>query len=312
MFTPTGYKLFQRCERQWYFKNIVADGRVKKDPFRREVTILSKLDSIEAWRGKIVDDVVSRSLVNAINKKYPLEKAYFLKEAETAFDNQLAYAAFQKYREPDRQYTKDPDFAALACYDFGLDCTEETLQQAKRDIEDALTNLLDNKDFITYLQSASYLASQKSLHYNFSGLPVSAKPDLIVFFEDQPPHIIDWKVHTFGIHTYDEQLISYAVALYKVATTKPHNDFPANVGQYSIYDYRLSEYQLLHPERIKRDYEVTRERLEELNDKMSRGVIQMYMKGCHKKYGEVEPEHFDTTYFIENCRNCTFKKICKN
>lgn len=312
MYTPTGYKLFQRCELQWYYKHIVADGRVKNDPFRKEVTILAKLDTIEAWRGKIVDDVVSRLLVNSINKKYPVDRTYLLKEADSLFDRQLEYAAFQKYREPGRKYTQDNDFAALVNYEFGLGCPEEQLEAAKKDIHNALNNLLDDIDFIAYLQSASFLASQRPLHYQFSGLPVSSKPDLIVFFKDRPPHIIDWKVHTYGIHTYDEQLISYAVALYKVVTTKPHADFPANIGSYQIYDYHLTEYQLLHPDRIRRDYEVTKDRLEELNDKMSKGIIEMYMKGCHKKYGDADPENFETTYFIENCRNCSFKKICKS
>lgn len=312
MFTPTGYKLFQRCELQWYFKNIVADGRVKNDPFRKEVTILSKLDTVEAWRGKIVDDVVSRLLVNAINKKFPVDKAYLLKEADQLFDSQLEYAAFQKYREPDRKYSQDKDFAALVNYEFGIECSELALNNARNDIHFALNNLLADEEFIAYLQSAKFLASQRSLHYLFSGMPVSSKPDLIVFFDNDPPHIIDWKVHTYGIHTYDEQLLSYAVALYKVSTTKPHIDFPPNLGRYQIYDYKLTEYQLLHPDRIRRDYEVTKEKLEELNDKMSKGIIQMYMKGCHKKYGDANPENFETTYYIENCHNCSFKKICKS
>jgi hypothetical protein len=312
MFTHTGYKLFQRCELQWYFKNIVADGRVKNDAFRREVTILSKLDSIEAWRGKIVDDVVSRLLVNAINKKIPVDKAYLLKEADQLFDSQLEYAAFQKYREPDRKYLQDKDFAALINFEFGLNCSEASLNSARKDIHNALSNLLDDTEFITYLQSAKLLASQRSLHYQFSGLPVSAKPDLIVFFDNQPPHIIDWKVHTYGIHTYDEQLISYAVALYKVAAIKPQIDFPTNLGNYEIFDYKLTEYQLLHPDRIRREYVVTKDRLEALSDKMSKGIIEMYMKGCHKKYRDANLENFETTYYIENCHNCSFKKICKS
>ena len=312
MFTPTGYKLFQRCELQWYFKNIVADGRVKNDSFRREVTLLAKLDSIEAWRGKIVDDVVSRLLVNAINRKFPVDRAYLLKEADQLFDSQLEYAAFQKYREPGRKFSQDRDFAALAIYEFGMNCGQDILQSARGDIHSAINNLLNDTEFIEYLQSAKLLASQRSLHYQFSGLSVSSKPDLIVFFDDKPPHIVDWKVHTYGIHTYDEQLMAYAVALYKVATTKPHSDFPGNIDSYQIYDYKLTEYQLLHPDHIRRDYEVTKERLEDLNDKMSKGVIEMYMKGCYKKFGDVNPENFETTRFIENCHNCSFKKICKS
>ncbi|MBS1532570.1 MAG: PD-(D/E)XK nuclease family protein [Bacteroidetes bacterium] len=311
MFTPTGYKLFKRCQLQWYLKNIVADGRVKNDEFRKEITILAKLNTLEAWRGNIVDDVVSRLLINSINKKYPIDRTYLVNEADKMFDSQLEYAAFQKYREPGRKYTKDKDFAALVNYEFGLDYTDEMINTARTDIHAALNNLLDDAEFIKYLQSARFLASQRPLHYTFSGLPVSSKPDLIVFFDDRAPHIIDWKVHTYGLNTYDEQLMFYAVALYKVAMTKPHADFPMNLGSHQIFDYKLTEYQLLHPDRIRRDYEVTKDSLEELNDKMSKGIIEMYMKGCHKKYGEADPENFETTNYIENCNNCQFKTICK-
>jgi len=311
MFSITGYKQFQRCELQWYFKNIVADARVKNDPYRKEITILSKLDSVEAWRGKIVDDVISRLLVNAINQKYPVNKEYFLNEANQQFDKQLEYAAFQKYREPDRRYTQDKDFAALTGFEFGESISDESLAQAKLDINDAINNLLDDKEFIEYLKSAKWLVSQRTLKYHLDRFAIVAVPDLIMFFEDQPPHIVDWKVHTYGLNTYDEQLIFYAMALYKVVQEKPHVDFPANVKEYKLFDYKLTEYQLLHQDHTKREYEITTDKLEQLSDKMSKGILEMYMKGCHHKYVDSDKESFETTHFIENCENCSFQKICK-
>ena len=311
MWSSTGYKGFLRCERQWFFKNRVADGRVKNDPYRKEVTLLSRLQTIEAWRGSIVDDVISRLLVNAINQKYPIQKEYFLKEALNAFDRQLEYAMFQKYREPDRPYSKDADFAALLPFEFGVNVPDEALQQARNDITIALSNLLDDAEFITYLKSAKRLVSQRSLKYSFDHFSVEAVPDLIAFFHDGPPHIFDWKVHTYGTNTYDEQLISYAVALYKVNRIKPHSDFPPELSKYKIYDYKLSEYQLLHKDRIRRDYMITEERLQKFGDFLSSGIIRMYMAGAHKKYAELNAEDFSTTYYVENCQNCGFKKICK-
>ena len=300
MFSITGYKQFQRCELQWYFKNIVADARVKNDPYRKEITILSKLDSVEAWRGKIVDDMISRLLINAINQKYPINKDYYLSEAEQQFDKQLEYAAFQKYREPDRKYTQDKDFAAIMALDFGGEISDEVIAQAKMDVNTAIGNLLDDVEFIDYLKSAKWLVSQRTLKYHLDRFSIVAVPDLIVFFDDRPPHIIDWKVHTYGLNSYDEQLIFYAMALYKVAQEKPHVDFPVNLKDYKIFDYKLTEYQLLHKEHIKREYEVTSDKLEELSDKISKGVLEMYMKGCHNKYADSDKESFETTYFIEN------------
>lgn len=311
MWSITGYKGFLRCQRQWYYKNRVADARVKNDAYRKEVTLLSRLQSIEAWRGNIVDDIISRLLVNAINQKYPLKKEYFIKEALEAFDRQLEYAMFQKYREPDLAYAKDKDFAALIPFEFGTEVPDQILQQARADIETALENLFGDNEFIEYLKSAKLLISQRPLKYQFDHFTVEAKPDLIAFFHDGPPHIFDWKVHAYGTNTYDEQLISYAVALFKVNKIKPHSDFPADLSKYRIYDYKLSEYQLLHKERIRRDYTITEERLTEFGDNLSSGIIQMYMAGAHKKYSELVAEDFSTTSYVENCLQCGFKKICK-
>jgi len=306
----SSYKQFGKCPRQWYYRNIVADARVKNDAYRKEITILSKLQSIEAWRGTIVDNVISRLLVFAINNRMPVDKNYFLKEAEKIFNTQFQYAVFQKYREPNAKISGNDDFAAFFKTEFGEYIPNEEIQKAKSDIQIALNNLLDDNEFIAYLQSSSFLMSQRPLTYAHDRFTVKSIPDLIAFFDNRPPHIFDWKVHTYGNNTYDEQLISYAIALYKVAHSKPHKDFPKNIKNYKVFDYRITEYQLLHKERIKRDYEVTYERLEELGSKMSQSMMEIYMAGGHKKFNDLSPENFETTAYIENCVNCPFKNNC--
>lgn len=308
----TGEKQFRICARQWYFRNIVADARVKKDAFRRELTILSKLQTIDAWRGSLVDDVISRLLVTAINNDYPVKKDYFLSEAFRLFDLQLAFALGKKYRvEGAKLSNQQEDFAALFEYEFGSGPTKEQIDRAREDVKNAISNLVGDCEFIEYLKTSSHLASQRPLIYSFDRFSVQAKPDLIAFFENGPPHIFDWKVHTFGKNTYDEQLISYAVALYKVAQTKPHVDFPKNMASYSVLDYKLTEYQLLHPERIRRDYQVSTDRIEELGDEMASSLMEMYMTGCFKNYSQAEESRFPTTLLVEQCAKCPFQKTCK-
>src|SRR5882762_9259491 len=233
----SGHKQFRGCPRQWYYSNIVADARVKKDAFRRELTILSKLQSIDAWRGSLVDNVISRLFVNSINKRMPVKKEYFLREAMRLFDLQLEFAQSKRYRlEGARLANGQDDFAALFEYELGNGVMAEEIDRVRTDVNNAITNLVEDGKFIEYLRTGSLLVSQRPLIYSFDRFSVRAKPDLIVFFEDDPPHIFDWKVHTFGLNTYDEQLISYAMALYKVARTEPHDDFPKNLSQYKLSD----------------------------------------------------------------------------
>ncbi len=304
-------KLFKTCPRQWFYKNIVADGRVKNDPYRKEVTILSKLQSLEAFRGRIVDDIISRKIINSINKKYALKKDYYIKEAIAAFDNQLLFAKLQNYREEGIRSSAEENFAALYDYEFKGTIPTNQIENAKSDIVEAISNFIDDKELIEYLKSASFLVSQRPLTYNYNKFIVKGIPDLIAFFESSPPKIFDWKVHTFGLNTYDEQLVGYAYALDYVNKTKPHVDFPKNLADYPITEYKLSEYQLLHKERIKRDYVLTEERVEDFKDYMSSSIIEIFMAGGTKKFGEVDEFDFETTLYPETCESCNFKNICK-
>lgn len=311
MISVTGYKQFVQCERLWFYKNIVADSRVKNDLFRREVTLLSKLQTLQAWRGTIVDNILSKYLVLAINNKYPVKKDYFIEQALAMFDVQLEYAVSKNYRKPDAVLTNNPEFNAFFECEFGEGVSEGEISQAKDDIITALTNILDDKDFIDYLKTAKYVISQRPLIYNFDRFSVKAIPDFIAFFDDSPPHIFDWKVHTYGTASYDEQLIAYAVALYKVSIIKPHADFPANISKWKIQDYKLTEYQLLHKDRVKRDYDVTDDKIEAFGENMSSAIIRMHIAGANKKYSQLSPDNFSTTEYIEHCQRCPFQKICK-
>ena len=302
-------KQYNACARQWYYKNVIANGKVKNDPYRREVTILSKLDSLNALRGRIVDEVISRDVMNSLNKGFGLKKDYFINTALTALDNRLLFAKFQNYREDGIKFT-DENFTALYDYEFNGVVAAEDIAKAKADIVEAISNFIENKELIEYLKSASFLMSQRPLTYNHSKFSIRGVPDLVVFFESEPPHIFDWKVHTYGLNTYDEQLVSYAYALDYVNRTKPHVDFPKNLSQFNITDYKLSEYQLLHKERMRRDYVLTSERIGEFKDYMSSSIIEIFMAGGTKKYGEADELDFDTTYYPENCKKCNFKNLC--
>ncbi len=57
---------FRQCQRQWFFKNVAASPTAK-DPFRKRAYLLGKLQSISAWRGRVVDEVISKTLISNIN-----------------------------------------------------------------------------------------------------------------------------------------------------------------------------------------------------------------------------------------------------
>ena len=61
-------RVFRQCPRKWFFQKVVSDGR-SKDNFQREANYLKKLQSVWAWRGSLVDKVVSEYAVPRMNQK---------------------------------------------------------------------------------------------------------------------------------------------------------------------------------------------------------------------------------------------------
>ena len=66
----SGSKTFRRCQRQWFYKNCVANG-VTKDPVRRNIYLLGKLQTIAGWRGSIVDHAIEMGVVPALQIRPP-------------------------------------------------------------------------------------------------------------------------------------------------------------------------------------------------------------------------------------------------
>lgn len=85
-------KSFRRCQRQWFFQNCLANHRAKHGTAARNAYVLSKLCSVWAWRGKLVDTVVSKHIVPLILRKREVNLRYIISIAHDLYDRQLAFA----------------------------------------------------------------------------------------------------------------------------------------------------------------------------------------------------------------------------
>jgi hypothetical protein len=82
-------KMFNRCQRQWFFKTQLANAKAK-DETRQRAYRLSKLQSISAWRGSVVDQVLSQLVVPAFERGAPTNAEKAVAAAMARFDRQLA------------------------------------------------------------------------------------------------------------------------------------------------------------------------------------------------------------------------------
>jgi hypothetical protein len=304
----SGHNQFKRCQRQWYYKNLVASALSKKDLARREAYILSTLQSIYAWRGSVTDDVITDFIIPKIaNKNCPTideTLAHAKKLCRVRYD----FAMSKKYREEGMSKALAGDsYCALHPIEYGLTITNEDFKKAWMEIETSLTNFLGNQELLDYLKSAERLITQRALTFKVGEYTVRGVPDLIALFGDAPPHIFDWKVHVFATKMYQEQLLIYALALER---GNRHNDFPADMNMQSAKDIRISEYQLL--KNSLRDYSVNDEYLEDIDELISESILEMSLVGADKKFKDVDIQDFTTASYPETCQSCSFKKICWN
>lgn len=294
-------KLFKKCQRQWYYKSKVANA-LAKDPIRKEAYLLSKLQSIYAWRGNLVDtvlsDYVARNMKNGANEQTALSIA------KNLFDQQLLFGKNHSIRKLNTSITKLGDqFAAFFDSEYGSGPQQNQIDQAWDDVRTAIHNFFESKELLKELKSARYLVPQRSLSFTINEFKSKAVPDLIAFQYSAPPTIYDWKVHMGGYQDYRLQLACYALALTR---GNPHKDFPQNINAYSPMDIKLVEVQLLRSEI--REYRLTQLDIDDTEDYVERSATEMALAfGEEDNYG---PFDFPSTDNPDVCSHCSYRSLC--
>jgi hypothetical protein len=298
-------KTFRRCQRQWYYKAIAGNARAA-DPVRRKLYLLRKLQSLSAWRGQIVDGVISEILIPAIVSRRRVTLEQLKSAARQRFERQLACARKHELLSPGFSPTAlGADFAAFHCLQYGKGIDDAELKKAGEEIEQALTNLFSMDAVKELLKSAVRLVSQRALMFEHSGVNVRAVPDVIAFFNDRPPVIVDWKVHFFGIDEAWRQLAVYALAL---THCKPHKDFPAQPRNYCVGEIELVEVQLL-TNQVRR-FALEQDEVEAAEGYIAESVTEMMLAVGGRKATELSAEEFSVAWFRSSCQMCAFKCVC--
>jgi hypothetical protein len=136
-------------------------------------------------------------------------------------------------------------------------------------------------------------------------MTVRAVPDVVAFFDDGPPLIVDWKVHIFGLQEAWTQLATYALALMRCT---PHNDFPSSLSRWGAKDVRLAEAQLLTNQL--RRYSLSDEDVDRADAYIAESVIRMLLATEGRKGKELRPSDFPVAASPDACQRCPFRRLC--
>ncbi len=300
-------RIFKKCPRQWFYKAVFADA-LAKDPARHEAYLLSKLLTVSAWRGMIVDSTIQDFIVPELNKGRRPTLGEASKYARRLFDRQLAFARSQRMREPGMTLkSAGDDMAAFFKLEYGEPIDESEYETAWRDVRDALRSLYRLDDVRQLVREGCKRIAQRVLMFDHCGAHVRAIPDLIVFYTDRPPLILDWKVHTFGIHDSADQLTTYALALTRA---NPHKDFVRPPGGWRATDVDLLEVQLLRG--LVRRHRVEESDADATSERIAEGIVALQFACDGKRPSEMRAEDFPTAWNPRTCQSCRFRKLCWN
>lgn len=306
MWSFSNGRLFDKCQRAWFYKTHVANANATKNPLQREAYILSKLQTVWGWRGKIVDHVISQRIVPALQNRWALNPAAVLEYAFLIHRKQSEFALLNRVREPGMSQAKGGEaFAAFYAVEYGNGVGPEELAHAWEEIEQAVRNLLNMAELLDDLRRAEKLIPQRSLTFSVFQTKAKAVPDLIAFFPNEPPLIIDWKVHTFGDRDYRVQLAAYAVALVR---SKPHQDFPVTRSVYAPEDIRLIEAQLLT--NVVRPYKLTGQDVDSVESRIVGSSLEMSLAEGDNEAKALDPFDYPVAEYPEACEKCLFRKLC--
>lgn len=298
-------KQFRQCQRQWYYKHCLANHK-SRDPLRREAYLLSKLNSLSAWRGKLVDHVISEYVLPQIRREPSASFDAVLRRARELYDLQVAFGQANRLREQGMTQTKAGEtYAAWQAIEYNEPVTDIDLANAWADVELALKTFYAMEDIWARVRSGTYFIAQRSLQFSILGHSIRAVPDLVVFYKESAPLIIDWKVHSFGQRDAREQLALYALAL---VCGKPHSDFPVTKERWKPENIELIEAQLLT--NVTRQFKFEYGELAELEARVLFSANEMTLAIGNAKSGEHKAEDFALTNDPNRCQRCVYRRLC--
>ena len=129
-------RTFRRCQRQWYYKNFVANA-IAKDRVRHTAYLLGKLQTISAWRETSSTPSSAETIFPAVRAR----RIIGLDEARASrpqqiFDRQLAFGQRHPLHEPGLSPTQlGDDFAAF--YRWSIGPSKVEIERAWAEVERA-------------------------------------------------------------------------------------------------------------------------------------------------------------------------------
>src|SRR5580765_1849753 len=138
-------KLFRRCQRQFFFREIAAHHS-QKEPWRREAFILKQLKTLQLWRCSVIHEGMQHYVVPALRKGDPLDWNMLTEQTIQRAKAQLAFSERKRYREPGIGKGDHEAFCALIPHETGKGVSTAEFDGVSSEIRTAFDRLASMSD----------------------------------------------------------------------------------------------------------------------------------------------------------------------
>ncbi|HVP97045.1 MAG TPA: PD-(D/E)XK nuclease family protein [Methanoregula sp.] len=288
----SAHNTFRRCQRQFFFGNIMASHNAK-DPLRREAFILKQLKHLPVWRGTLVHECLSDFFVPSI-KTDLISKNDLTKITLERVDQQFLFSKNRLYRKGSSKSSCGSHYCALYEHELGLNIDDSRINLLKHEISQCFEYLYGNADFINKLKNCASLTNEINLPFKMDETTIAAKLDL-TFIDNTHLNIVDWKIGASDTSDYSKQLFVYALA----ATHK----IGRRIDQIKLFEVNLLKKQII-------EHAVDQDKLQNTEDFIYKSISDIRSVTHDQKYENLNVSDFETAKNSKNCEFCNYQSLC--
>lgn len=292
----------RRCQRLLVFGHSMA-SHAARDPERREAYILKQLRPLSVWQGSLVHEVLATQfLADNIRAGRPVDAAALAATAHDLARRQFAFSAARRYRQPGQtKRAAGDEYCALFEHEYGREVPAEALAALHVTLARCFEHLASQVELLAMLQAGHQHEAEVSLTFRLGALRLptaTATLDLVFLRPNGQPAIIDWKVAGSETSDYARQLLVYALAVARCGR------WPGAIPEaIELYEVNLLTNRV-------RQHPVSADRLDEAEDFVYRGLMELNALVGKRKFEELDLNDFEVAERPTTCFHCSFGPLC--
>jgi hypothetical protein len=291
----SAHSAFRRCQLQYFFGYKLAAAK-SLDPARREAWVLSQLQDLSRWRGRLVDYGMEHILVPALKAGRLPSVDDMIQATLAVARRQWEFSLGRHYRQPGlRKGQCKDDFCALYEHEYGVVIGDAERQRVEVEVAEAFRSLFRLTDFLEHLRQQKVYQAQRTLWVTFERARVKAIPDLLCWRGPQCT-LVDWKATESETSDHTWQMLVYALAVQRNwPQTRPDDIL--------VYEVRLLEGVII-------PHTITEARLLAAEDYLYQSVLEIEALTGGKSLAEQDREDYEPAQTFRTCATCNYMRIC--